>query len=79
MTTKNIDALYENYRDALVNVLIGYKTSYAGRETLFKAQDAVIAHPEFDRVIFDGVILKAHTEATRLWSARAAGQPGAPL
>ena len=74
----NINALYKNYSDTLINLLIGYKTGFAGRATLFKAQAALTAHPEFDRDAFEDVILKAHAEATRLWEARA-GEPGASL
>lgn len=68
--TDNIDTLYGNFKDALIAVLLGNKSGFAGHSTLWKARTTALAHPQFNRASFDHVILQAHETAAELWHAK---------
>jgi hypothetical protein len=70
MTSNNIDVLYGNFKDALIDVLVGNKEGYAVHSTLWKARTNALAHPQFNRAKFDRLILQAHENANELWRAK---------
>jgi hypothetical protein len=69
MTSNNIDVLYGNFKDALIDVLLGNKEGYAAHSTLWKARTNAVAHPQFNRAKFDHLILQAHENANEHWRA----------
>jgi hypothetical protein len=70
MTNNSIDVLYQNFKDALIDVLLGNKEGYAGRSTLWKARTTALAHPQFDRARFDHLVLQVHETAAEHWRAK---------
>ena len=70
MTSNNIDVLYGSFKDGLIDVLLGNKEGYAAHSTLWTARTNAVAHPQFNRVTFDQLILQAHENANELWRAK---------
>ena len=70
MTNATVDVLYQNFEEALVNVLIGNKGGFAGRNALWKARAAALSNPEYDQAAFDRLVLGAQERAAQLWRAR---------
>ena len=70
MTNATVDVLYQNFEEALVNVLIGNKGGFAGLNTLWKARAAALSDPEYDQARFDRLVLRAQERAAQLWRAK---------
>lgn len=63
---ETIAVLYQNFKDALVDVLLANARGFVSRSELWKARTAVMAHKDFDRGTYERVILQAHEDATKL-------------
>jgi hypothetical protein len=65
-----IEVLYQDFKDALTNLLVGNTDGFANRATLWKARAPAEAHPQFDPIMFASVVLQAHEQATASWLSR---------